>query len=142
MSSDFFRRYYVTRSIARAGTMYGWDEDNALESRGDVRTCDVLDELIAYKKRGYSIGNSLKHLEWMKVYFGNVKQLLLLKCRVGVSNFSIDPYGNVRLCFNMEPIGNIRFDTPERLYNSINSKRQRKSIRKCGMRCRILSCNF
>lgn len=137
-----FHSYHLTQSISTEEVSYGRHKDSTVDALRRVRLAEVIDQLIAYKQRGYPIGNSLKYLEWMKVYSRNPKEVLRLKCRVGTSNLSVDPYGNVRLCFNMEPIGNIRFGAPEQLYNNRNSREQRRLIRKCGLTCRILTCNF
>lgn len=139
---DSFHPYYAIQSIPVKGVNYDWCQENLINAAGSEELNEVIDELIVYKQQGYPISNSLEHLKWMKVYFQSPKKVLHLKCKVGVSNFSIDPYGNVRLCFNMEPIGNIRFTTPKQLYNSRKSREQRQLIRKCDMLCRLLACNF
>jgi MoaA/NifB/PqqE/SkfB family radical SAM enzyme len=95
----------------------------------------ILDELISYKQRGYPISNSVGHLKWMKAYFHDPRQMLHIKCDVGVKNFAIDPYGNARLCFHMKPIGNLLVSTPEILFNSKKAREQRQIVKKCSMLC-------
>ncbi len=102
----------------------------------------VIDEIIEYKRKGYAIGNSFESLLWMKRYFQNPRETLKIKCMVGINNFSIDPYGETRLCFNMDSLGNILRQNPKQLWNSKNALQQRKDIKACKNTCRILMCNF
>ncbi len=102
----------------------------------------IIDEIIEYKKKGYPIGNSIRYLLWMKRYFQNPRETLKIQCMVGLNNFSIDPYGETRLCFNMDSIGNIMSQKPEQLWNSRKAVQQRKAIKTCNNTCRILGCNF
>lgn len=102
----------------------------------------LLDMLIHKKQKGKPIANSEDQLQAMKMYVQNPIDILQIQCRVGISNFAIDAYGNVRLCFNMLPIGSIRSTDPKQLWYSIGAYRQRTKIKHCSMLCRLLSCNF
>lgn len=103
----------------------------------------VLDRLVEMKKEGYVIYNSFEQLELMKNFFKNPSTALNgVECSVGETNFAIDPYGDVRICFNLKPIGNIKNADPEELWKSRNATICRNSIKQCKMFCRILNCNF
>ncbi len=104
---------------------------------------EVLDKLVKMKEAGHSIYNSFEQLEAMKIFFNNPTDILkAIKCDVGSTNFAIDPYGDVRLCFNMEPVGSLKEDTPENIWVNSKSTHCRKSIKGCKMYCRMLNCNF
>ncbi len=103
----------------------------------------VLDKLIEMKKAGHSIYNSYEQLDALKVFFKNPTDILkTIKCDVGWTNFAIDPYGDVRLCFNMEPVGSLRHSSPEEIWITGKSASCRKAIKHCKMYCRMLNCNF
>lgn len=63
-------------------------------------------------------------------------------CRTGDYNFLIDPYGNVRICFSFEPIGNLRTMLPENIWNSEEAEKMRKKIAVCNKSCKLLNCNY
>lgn len=105
--------------------------------------CEVFDKLAEMKKDGYSIFNTFEQIEAIKMFLKNPDDILkAIDCRVGETNFAIDPYGDVRLCFNMAPVGNIRENTPKEIWENNLSKACRKSTSKCKMYCRLLNCNF
>ena len=62
-------------------------------------------------------------------------------CGVGFKNFSIDSDGNVRLCFTFPPIGNILESDPDKIWKSLEAKRQRNIINSCKKTCKLLLCN-
>ena len=107
------------------------------------RAIEVINKLIEMKRAGHSIYNSYEQLDAMKIFFNNPDDILeTIKCDVGATNYAIDPYGNVRLCFNMEPIGNIKDNKPESLWNSEKAMSCRNLTKTCKMYCRMLNCNF
>ncbi|KAF0146411.1 MAG: family 2 glycosyl transferase [Nitrospirae bacterium] len=105
---------------------------------------EVFERLITMKTEGYPINNSARHLSYMCKYLKNPldPEILKLPCKIGSKNFPIDPFGNVRICSLMEPIGNLRDDLPEKIWNSDKARNQRQMIRKCRKSCRILTCTF
>lgn len=107
------------------------------------RAIEVIDKLIEMKKAGHSIYNSYEQLEAMKIFFNNPDEILkTIICDVGSTNFAIDPYGDVRLCFNMDPVGNIKNSKPEDIWVNANSEKCRELTKSCKMYCRMLNCNF
>ncbi len=107
------------------------------------KAIEVIDKLIEMKRAGHSIYNSFEQLEAMKVFFKNPDDILEeIKCDVGSTNYAIDPYGNVRLCFNMEPVGNVKENKPQEIWESVNAHNCRYLTKSCKMYCRMLNCNF
>ena len=107
------------------------------------RAIEVVDRLIEMKRAGHSIYNSYEQLEAMKIFFNNPDDILkTIICDVGSTNFAIDPYGDVRLCFNMLPVGNIKENTAEEIWNNAKSAECRQMTKTCKMYCRMLNCNF
>lgn len=103
----------------------------------------VIDKLIEMKKAGHSIYNSYDQLNAMKIFFNKPSDILkAIKCDVGSTNFAIDPYGDVRLCFNMDPVGSVKESLPEEIWENHNSAVCRKATKHCKMYCRLLNCNF
>ena len=104
---------------------------------------EVFDKLAEMKKEGYQIFNTFEQIEAIKIFLKNPDDIIKrIDCRVGETNFAIDPYGDVRLCFNMAPVGNIRENTPKEIWENNLSTACRKSTSKCKMYCRLLNCNF
>ena len=107
------------------------------------RMTEVVNRLIEMKRAGHSIYNSYEQLEAMKVFFNNPDDILKeIKCDVGSTNYAIDPYGDVRLCFNMQPVGNIKTNKPEEIWQSAEAEKCRMLTKTCKMYCRMLNCNF
>jgi MoaA/NifB/PqqE/SkfB family radical SAM enzyme len=115
-----------------------------LKSRENLLTDHVFTQLLAMKERGYPILNSKDHLNEIAKYLKdpNNPEILEKVCRVGVKNFNIDPFGNVRLCSIMEIVGNITKDSPAEIWRSANAAQQRETIRTCDKTCRLMFCNF
>ncbi|MBI5326873.1 MAG: radical SAM protein [Deltaproteobacteria bacterium] len=104
----------------------------------------IFDEIISMKEKGYPINNSFKHLSLISVYLKNHNdsEFVNLPCNIGPKNFFLDPFGNVRICSIMEPIGSIKDDVPESIWSSDKAKIQRELIRDCRKACKLLNCNF
>ncbi|MGN0013921.1 MAG: radical SAM/SPASM domain-containing protein [Candidatus Gastranaerophilaceae bacterium] len=103
----------------------------------------IIDHLIEMKRAGHAIANSYEQLEAYKIFFNNPEDIIkAITCDVGSTNFAVDPYGDVRLCFNMKPIGSILEKTPQELWNSEEAAECRKKVHTCKMCCRLINCNF
>ena len=100
---------------------------------------EAINEIIELKKAGYPIGNGFNQLEAFKIMISNPEQIQNTECRVGENNFAIDPYGNCRICFCMEPIGNLKDSLPENLWFSETANEIREKISKCTKKCRLLN---
>ena len=103
---------------------------------------EAIDELISLKMQGYPICNGFQQLEAFKILIDTPEDILNIQCMVGENNFAIDPYGNARICFCMEPIGNLKESLPQDLWYGMDAERVRSAILDCTMNCRLLNCNF
>jgi MoaA/NifB/PqqE/SkfB family radical SAM enzyme len=95
----------------------------------DSRASDAaIDRLIDLKREGWPIQNSIAHLEHMKLYFrapaatyekirSHDLHFRSRRCRTAVSDFDMSSNGDVRLCYRMDPIGNLRREDPEVIWN-------------------------
>ncbi len=63
-------------------------------------------------------------------------------CKVAFSCLVINESGDMRICRDMEPIGNIKNTTPEEAWNSKAATEVRKKIFVCQKPCKILNCNY
>lgn len=105
---------------------------------------EVFDRLALMREEGYPINNMPKHMTYIVRYLQNPENPEIIKypCKIGPKNFVIDPFGNVRICSMMEPMGNIRDTEPQKLWNSDKAVKQRVNIRNCKEPCRLFTCNF
>lgn len=107
------------------------------------KAVSVIRKLVEMKKDGYIIYNSFEQLELMEAFLSETDEILKdIKCNVGSSNFAVDPYGDVRICFNMKPVGSIKDTLPEELWANEKATKCRESIEHCKMFCRLLNCNY
>ncbi|MBE7705170.1 MAG: radical SAM protein [Cyanobacteria bacterium SIG29] len=134
---------YCARSSSKTSSYVMPKELRAKYNNMSKRAIEVIDYLIEMKKAGHSIYNSYEQLDAMKVFFNNPDDILKsITCDVGATNFAIDPYGDVRLCFNMDPVGNILEEKPEDIWVNAKSVKCRAYTKTCKMYCRMLNCNF
>jgi len=110
----------------------------------DIKTAalNAIDEMIQLKKEGYPICNSFNQLDAFKILINIPEKIMDIQCMVGNNNFAIDPYGNCRICFCMEPIGNLKESLPQDLWHSSKAEEIRAAILSCKKSCRLLNCNF
>ncbi len=101
----------------------------------------AIDRLIGMKKRGYPITSSLRLLAGAKAYFQQRNGEMLPNCVAGFDNLLIDPYGEVRICNLMEPLGNAVKIDPRDIWRSPLARSQRQDATRCRKSCRLLVCN-
>ncbi len=102
----------------------------------------AIDEMIEMKKEGLPVLNSYNQLDAFKLLIHTPEKIQDIQCMVGENNFAIDPYGNCRICFCMEPIGNLKEALPQDLWYSDKANEIREKIHNCKKNCRLLNCNF
>jgi MoaA/NifB/PqqE/SkfB family radical SAM enzyme len=112
-----------------------WDDDADKINRG-------MDALIALKRQGLPISNSIAQMEAMRGYLLDPEGPQTVPCKVGVANMDIEPDGAVRLCDVMEAVGNVRETHPRDIWESALAAERRRQIHGCGAACRIKTCNF
>lgn len=112
-------------------------------SKMSEKASEVITKIKKLKDDGYLIYNSHEQLDLYKLFLTDrEKAVSITKCTVGNTNFLIDPYGNVRLCYNMAPIGSILEKSPNELWQSKEANYCREKIEKCKLSCRLMNCNF
>lgn len=120
--------------VGKNNQIYGKDIKSA--------AIDSINEMIELKKEGYPVCNGYNQLNAFKILIKNPEEIQNIQCMVGENNFAIDPYGNCRICFCMEPIGNLKNSLPQDLWYSDKAEEIREHILKCTRNCRLLNCNF
>jgi hypothetical protein len=93
-----------------------WHQDNPLWFRPEQwQTIDAeLLQLQALIKQGYPILNSPEHLNAIRHYVRDpIREKTGETCEVGISNFNVYDDGAVSLCYKMETIGNVKYNSPE-----------------------------
>lgn len=139
---ESFHSYHYQKGCNTMGYIMP-EELRAQYQNMSKRMIEVVNTLIEMKRAGHSIYNSYEQLEAMKVFFNNPDDILKeIKCDVGSTNFAIDPYGDVRLCFNMQPVGNIKINKPEEIWVNPKAQNCRMMTQTCKMYCRMINCNF
>lgn len=105
----------------------------------------VVEQMVDLKRQGYPLLNDLSHIKKFPAYFRSAmhRQASLLEregiCHVGVTNFFIGANGEVVTCFYMDPIGNLRTQTPREIWESALARKRREEIRTCNRDC-LLTC--
>jgi mycofactocin biosynthetic radical S-adenosylmethionine protein MftC len=121
-----------------------WFKENKMWPSGDKKDIflSTLDGIIRIKKAGAHIYNSIDQLESMRNYFNDPLQSVNGKCNTGNINFIMNPCGDVLLCWNMAPVGNMVNGDPKKIWHSALAEKRRKDISHCVRTCRILNCNL
>lgn len=96
----------------------------------------TINKIINYKKKGYPIHNTIKHLEHIKKFYKDPENTHF-ECTEALT-LSIFPDGAGRIC--SVPIGNLK-EGPKKVWNSKKAKRLRKALHKCKRSCGILHSN-
>lgn len=120
-----------------------WFKKTSLWPKNGQEVEKAIDKLKKLKKAGLPIKNTLKELEDLKIYYKNPLEIAKKHkfCFTGVRNFSIDEYGKVKLCFGMEPVGDLLKQKPWEIWYGKKAEELREVIRNCQRYCRILPCN-
>ncbi len=63
-------------------------------------------------------------------------------CQIAWVNLFISSNGDVRICPNMDAIGNVKNQDIEDIWNNPKAQSIRDKIDKCTRSCKILNCNF
>jgi MoaA/NifB/PqqE/SkfB family radical SAM enzyme len=107
------------------------------------RVDEELLQLIDLVKAGYPILNSVEHLESIRDYVRNpIREMKTGEtCEVGITNFNIYDDGGVSLCYKMDIIGNVKYNSPEEVWRSHTAQERRAEIRQCREEC-LLTCQL
>jgi MoaA/NifB/PqqE/SkfB family radical SAM enzyme len=102
----------------------------------------AIKALLDKQQQGCPILNSRTQLKAMIRYYVQPESIKDMACLSGVSNFLIDPCGDVRLCYGFEPVGNICRENTMAIWFSEKAREVRKKIKHCERMCRLLNNNF
>ncbi len=102
----------------------------------------ILDRLAEIRTTEWLVGNTVNQLRMMKVYFRNPNADDQVVCKAGDDDIAFDPYGNLKMCFWLDPVGNIREEGPKSAYWSQEGRERRQQVRTCTRNCNLLNCNF
>jgi len=146
VSPEFMFYAYSNESAFNQGNM-DFDKDWLMKSPYWIQNIKdfqrVMDTIIFLKEtKKYPINNPIKQLQYFKIYYQTPNKILNFKCKVGNNNLSIDPYGNVRLCFAMPPVGNVRKTDLHDIWTSTEAEITRRNIAKCTLNCKLMQCNY
>jgi MoaA/NifB/PqqE/SkfB family radical SAM enzyme len=119
-----------------------WYEESSLWIRDPGKAVRAIRQLIQMQKNGYAILNPPGHLKKMIRYYTAPDSVKDLACLGGVSTFYVDPYGEVRICYGFDPIGNIKESDPIALWRSGRARAIRRNVKKCDRMCRLLNNNY
>lgn len=110
-----------------------------------ARVDKSIDELIRIKQNGFDkLGNPLSQFYVYKAYFRNPNMFIKKqKCHIDTQAVNITPTGEIRLCFYMEPIGNIKSDDIDNVWFSHKTEISREKVSNCKKNCQsMVNCNF
>lgn len=103
----------------------------------------ALDVLAAERRAAGKVCNPVGQLEAFRRYFRDPSVPNGEVCKAGHSDLAFDPAGNVRLCYFLEPIGNIADGRPlPELWQALATLRRRYEVHTCTRSCNLLNCNF
>ncbi len=109
--------------------------------RDTKKVCDVLEKLAVLKEKGYKICNPPEQLRLVKEYFRNPYRFVhdsKVKCPRGDLAPEINAYGDINMCFYMEPVSNIRERKFSEVWFSEDMKKAQDTINNCKKDCDIV----
>ncbi len=117
-------------------TWYKQKEHSFLWPKDTARVHFVLDELIRLKKEGCRIDNHVGQLERFKLYFSDPEKFVKeTPCSLGDDMMLVNPRGDLYLCCEMEPAGNIKEGDIKQIWMSGKAENLRERIRGCRKNC-------
>lgn len=103
---------------------------------------NTIERLIDLKMRKKKIANSIEQLKSYKYYFENpIESIKHNGCHLGYNSLSVNSAGDMYLCFDHAPIGNIMHDRVKDVWESERANRVRGKIKMCNRNCKsMLNC--
>jgi len=96
----------------------------------------VIDELLSLKRQGAPILNPEMQLKLVPAHFHNeLSPIPLRPCKIGLRNLHITSNGDVKLCLEYPPIGNIRELKAKDIWRGERAQAQRRQTVSCQMLC-------
>lgn len=109
------------------------------------RTEQVMDDLIRMKQNGYDkIRNRITQFHVYKAYFRDPNNFVKQKkCHIDTCAINVTPNGEMRICFYMDTIGNIKTENIADIWFSQSAIAVRQRIAGCKKNCQsMVNCNF
>lgn len=119
-----------------------WYETSPYFPKDLDRLDAIIDQLIEIRTNEWLVGNTVDQLKMMKVYFRNPNEDDRVVCKAGERDIALDPYGNLKMCFWLDPVGNVREGSARAGYQSSEARERRHQVRTCTRNCNLLNCNF
>ncbi len=142
LSSIYFQAISHPIAMPKDEQWYKKDEFSCLWPRDKRYLNSVIDSLIERKNRGSKISNSVRQLEMFKSYFDRPDELNGdTKCDQGDYVVYVHSNGDIFLCGQMAPIGNVKTDNIKELWYSEKAGSRRKEIYDCKKSClNVINC--
>ncbi|MDP7110387.1 MAG: radical SAM protein, partial [Myxococcota bacterium] len=141
---------------------HGWLVASELWPRDRETTDEAIDALVAIKRDGGPIDNGVEQLEGIRRYFDEaatgeplVDPALAVtpappgelptridRCEIGRKSINVNHLGDVRICHEMPPVGNLTEQTLYEAWSSPQANRVRELIARCHRDCYLLNCNY
>ena len=103
----------------------------------------AIDVLTDERRNECQVCNPVEQLEAFKGYFRDPSVYTGEVCKAGHSDIAFDPAGNVRLCYFLEPVGNVADGRSlPAVWNAVATMRRRYEVHRCTRSCNLLNCNF
>jgi len=121
----------------------GWWRRSALWPT-DLGPIDAaIDVLVAERRAAGKVCNPVGQLEAFRDYFRDPSVANGQVCKAGHSDLAFDPAGNIRLCYFLEPVGNVADGRPlADVWHDTRALRRRYEVHTCTRTCNLLNCNF
>jgi MoaA/NifB/PqqE/SkfB family radical SAM enzyme len=107
-------------------------------------TTERINQLIARKKQGNKITNPVEQLERFRLYFQDPTLFVRPdRCNFDEAVLNVSSNGNVHLCWDMEPIGNIKTSSIKEIWDSDKAMEIRQRIKGCKKNCEpMINCYY
>jgi MoaA/NifB/PqqE/SkfB family radical SAM enzyme len=100
----------------------------------------LIDRLLTRQRKGSAILNPPSQLRAMKAYYRDPGRYAGIPCLAGVTSLMVAPRGDVRICFSLPPVANVRDAIdPRALWTSRSVRGARDAARRCPRPCRIMN---
>lgn len=119
-----------------------WHGKSGIFPRDAEKINAAFEKIFEFKMRNGVVSNSLVQLSMMRAYFLNPAMHTWMECQAGYNDVAVDSLGMMRLCFNLDPVGDLTTGDPEEIYNGPLSWERRKQVAACKRNCSLLNCNF
>lgn len=149
----------LKENAGELGTLVRWAEQNSLSGvlfhpmqprgarwrelmPGAAAAAEALDEVAELKRRGYPVRNSFGHLERMKAYYAAPLEETEPSFCLSAVVARIRQNGDLLLCPNEPPVGNVRKDGFWGVWDSPAARAAAVRAARCRKPCGAHSCHF